>query len=74
MPRIPPIAVALCILATLGSLGLLAALPVGAKPAKNRAVRVPTAKQEVIPTDRTPTDRNNCLAIAHALNEQAKTV
>ena len=41
---------------------------------KNRAVRVPTAKQEVIPTDRTPTDRNNCLAIAHALNEQAKTL
>ena len=74
MPRIPPIAVALCILAILGSLGLLAALPVGAKPAKNRAVRVPTAKQEVIPTDRTPTDRNNCLAIAHALNEQAKTL
>ena len=74
MPRIPPIAVALSILATLGSLWVLAALPVAAKPAKNRSVMVPAAKQGAVPTDRTPTNRSNCLAVAHALNEQAKTL
>ena len=74
MPRSPPMAAALCILATLGSLWVLAALPVAAKPAKNRSVMVPAAKPGAVPTDRTPTNRNNCLAVAHALNEQAKTL
>ena len=64
-------AAALCILATLGSLWVLAALPVAAKPAKNRSVMVPAAKPGAVPTDRTPTNRSNCLAVAHALNEQA---
>ena len=63
-------AAALCILATLGSLWVLAALPVEAKPAKNRSVMVPAAKPGAVPTDRTPTNRSNCLAVAHALNEQ----
>ena len=67
-------AAALCILATLGSLWVLATLPVAAKPAKNRSVMVPAAKQGAVPTDRTPTNRNNCLAIAHALNDKAKTL
>jgi hypothetical protein len=67
-------AAALCILATLGSLWVLAALPVAAKPAKNRSVMVPAAKPGAVPTDRTPTNRSNCLAVAHALNEQAKTL
>ena len=74
MPRIPPIAVALSILATLGSLWVLAALPVAAKPAKNRSVVVPTAKQESVPTDRTPRNKDVCLAVAQALNEQAKSL
>ena len=74
MLRSFPMAAALCILATLGSLWVLAALPVAAKTAKNRSVMVPTAKQGAVPTERTPTNRNDCLAVAQALNDKAKTL
>jgi hypothetical protein len=74
MLRSFPMAAALCILATLGSLWVLSALPVAAKTAKNRSVMVPTAKQGAVPTERTPTNRNDCLAVAQALNDKAKTL
>jgi hypothetical protein len=34
----------------------------------------PTTKQGAVPTDRTPTNRNDCLAVAQALNDKAKTL
>jgi hypothetical protein len=74
MLRSFPMAAALCIFATLSSLWVLAALPVAAKPAKNRSAMVPTTKQGAVPTDRTPTNRNDCLVVAQALNEKAKTL
>ncbi len=74
MLRSFPMAAALCILATLGSLWVLAPLPVAAKPAKNRSAMVPTAKQGAVPTHRTPTNQNDCLAVAQALNYKAKTL
>jgi hypothetical protein len=42
--------------------------------AKHRSV-TPTAKQNpVISTDLTPTDKNDCIAVAEALYEQAETL
>ena len=42
--------------------------------AKHRSV-TPTAKQNpVISTDRTPTNKNDCIAVAEALYEQAETL
>jgi hypothetical protein len=64
----------LYLLAVLCSLCVFANPSVVAKPAKNRSVVVPTAKQEPVPTDRTPRNMDNCLAVAQALNEQAKTL
>ena len=60
-------------LLTLGALCVLAASPVVAKPAKDTSF-VPTPKQGPVRTDRTPTKRNECLAVAHVLNEQVKTL
>ena len=74
MLRSFPMAAALCIFATLGSLWVLAALPVAANPAKNRSAMVPTTKQGAVRTDRTPTNRNDCHAVALALNDKAKTL
>ena len=54
MLRSFPMAAALCILATWGSLWVLAGLPVAAKPAKNRSAMVPTAELSP-PTARQPT-------------------
>jgi hypothetical protein len=59
-------------LAVLSSLCVLANSSVVAKPAKNRSVVVPTAKQGPVRTDLTPRDKNECLAVAQALNEQAR--
>lgn len=70
MPQDSPIA--LCFLAALGSLVALANSSVVAKPAKNRSVIVPPAKQAAVRTDLTPRDKNDCLAVAQTLNEQAK--
>ena len=58
----------------LASLSVLTTSLVAAKPAKDRSVVVPTAKQEPVPTDRTPRNKDDCLAVAQALNEQAKTL
>ena len=59
-------------LAVLCSLSALATSPVAAKPAKDRSTVVPTPKQGPVRTDLTPRNRNECLAVAQALNEQAK--
>ena len=64
----------LYLFAVLCSLCVLANSSVVAKPAKNRSVIVPTAKQESVPTDRTPRNKDDCLAVAQALSEQAKTL
>jgi hypothetical protein len=64
---------ALCILAALGSLCVLANSSVAAKQAKHRSVAT-TAKQEPVPTDRTPRNKDDCLAVAQALYKQAKTL
>jgi hypothetical protein len=61
-------------LAALASLSVLATSLVAAKPAKYRSVVVPTAKQESVPTDRTPRNKDDCLAVAQTLKEQAKTL
>ena len=58
--------------AVLSSLCVLANSSVVAKPAKNRSVVVPTAKQGPVRTDLTPRNKNECLAVAQTLNEQAK--
>jgi hypothetical protein len=74
VPQDSRLANTLHLLAALGSLCVLATSLVAAKPAKNRSVVVPTAKQGPAPTDRTPTNKDDCLAIAQALNERAKTL
>ncbi len=71
MMRSFPMAATLCILATWGSLWVLAGLPVAAKPAKNRS---PAVVSTAVPTHRTPTNQNDCLAVAQALNDKAKTL
>jgi hypothetical protein len=62
------------------SLCVLASSPIAAKhskytprpPAKHRS-STPTAKQNpIISTDRTPTNKNDCIALAEALYEQAE--
>ena len=61
----------LCILATWGSLWVLAGLPAAAKHAKNRSAlwyrRLP-------PSTARATNQNDCLAVAQALNDKAKTL
>jgi hypothetical protein len=59
-------------LAVLGTVCVLAASPVEARPAKNPSPIVPTAKQGPVRTDLTPRNKNECLAVAQTLNEQAK--
>jgi len=59
-------------LVVLCSLSALATSPVAAKPAKDRSVVVPTPKQGPVRTDLTPRNKNECLAVAQTLNEQAK--
>ena len=72
MLRNPRLASTRYILAVVCSLCLLAISPVAAKPAKDRSTVVPTPKQGPVRTDLTPRNRNECLAVAQALNEQAK--
>jgi hypothetical protein len=72
MLRTPRLASALYLFAVLAPLCVLANLSVEAKPAKDRSVVVPTSKQGPARTDLTPRNRNDCLAVAQALNEQAK--
>ena len=70
--RNPRLASTRYILAAVCSLCVLAISPVAAKPAKDRSTVVPTPKQGPVRTDLTPRNRNECLAVAQALNEQAK--
>jgi len=74
VPQDSRLANTLHLLAALGSLCVLATSLVAAKPVKDRSVVVPTAKQGPAPTDRTPTNKDDCLAVAQALNERAKTL
>jgi hypothetical protein len=71
MLRNPHLANTRSLFAVLCSLCVLAASPIVAKPAKNTPV-APTAKQGLVRTDLTPRNKNECLAVAQALNEQAK--
>ena len=59
-------------LAVLTSLWVLANSTVMAKPAKDRSVVIPTPKQGPVRTDLTPRNKNECLAVAQTLNEQAR--
>ena len=72
MLRNPRLASTRYIFAVVCSLCVLAISPVAAKPAKDRSTVVPTPKQGPVRTDLTPRNRNECLAVAQALNEQAK--
>ena len=72
MLRNPRLASTRYILAVVCSLCVLAISPVAAKPAKDRSTVVPTPKQGPVRTDLTPRNRNECLAVAQALNERAK--
>ena len=63
---------ALCFLAAMGTVCVLATSSVAAKPAKDTSALVPTAKQAPVRTDLTPGNKNECLAVAQTLNEQAK--
>jgi hypothetical protein len=56
----------------IAALYVLATSPVAAKPAKDRSVVVPTAKQAPFRADLTPGSKSDCLAVAQALDEQAK--
>ena len=70
--RNPRLASTRYILAVVCSLCVLAISPVAAKPAKDTSTVVPTPKQGPVRTDLTPRNRNDCLAVAQTLNEQAK--
>ena len=72
MLRNPRLANTSYFLGVLCSLSALATSPVAAKPAKDRSVVVPTPKQGPVRTDLTPRNKNECLAVAQTLNEQAK--
>ena len=72
MLRNPRLARTRYIFAVVCTLCVLAISPVAAKPAKDRSTVVPTPKQGPVRTDLTPRNRNECLAVAQALNEQAK--
>ena len=60
---------ALCFLAAMGTVCVLANSSVGA-PAKNTPV-APPSKQGPVRTDLTPRNKNECLAVARTLREQA---
>jgi hypothetical protein len=83
MLRNPRITVAFCFLAA-GSLCVFATSSEAAKRSsaaarhklvtKQRSV-IPTAKQKpAVPSDATPTNKNDCIAVAEALYGQAKTL
>ena len=72
MLRNPRLANTSYFLAVLAPLCVLANSTVMAKPAKDRSVVIPTPKQGPVRTDLTPRNKNECLAVAQTLNEQAK--
>jgi hypothetical protein len=63
---------ALHLFAVLTSLCVFANSSVGARPAKKPSPVVPRPKQAPVRTDLTPRDKNECLAVAQTLNEQAR--
>src|SRR5512139_2694209 len=63
----------LYLLAALFSLGALASSSFGAPRTKSKTA-TPTARQESVPTDRTPTNKNDCEAIARTLNDRVKSL
>jgi hypothetical protein len=71
MLRKPRLASTLYFLAVVCSLCVLANSSVVARPAKNTPV-APPPKQAPVRTDLTPRDKNDCLAVAQTLNEQAR--
>jgi hypothetical protein len=74
MLRNPCLASTRYIFAVVCSLCVLAISPVAAKPAKDRSTVVPTPKQGPVRTDLTPRNKNECLAVAQTLNEQARNL
>ena len=72
MLRSFPMSAALCILATWGSLWVLAGLPARGKT-REEQVRDGT-DGGAVPTHRTPTNKNDCLVVAQPLNDKAKTL
>jgi hypothetical protein len=56
----------------IAALCVLANSSVVARPAKNTPPVAPPPKQAPVRTDLTPRDKNECLAVAQTLNEQAK--
>ena len=56
----------------IAALCVLANWSVVARPAKNTPPVAPPPKQAPVRTDLTPRDKNECLAVAQTLNEQAK--
>jgi hypothetical protein len=70
MLRSPRVANTICFVAC--SLCVFANSSIGARPAKNPSPVVPPPKQASVRTDLTPRDKNECLAVAQALNEQAR--
>jgi hypothetical protein len=71
MLRNPRVANEISFVAAVCSLCVFANSSVGARPAKNPSPVVPPPKQAPVRTDLTPRDKNECLAVAQALNEQA---
>ena len=63
----------LYLLAALFSLGALASSSFGTPRTKSKPA-TPTARQESVPTDRTPTNKNDCEAIARTLNDRVKSL
>jgi hypothetical protein len=77
MPRNIHLAATLCFLAVSGSLCVFATPSLAAKHSstgKHRSVTPTTKQKPDIPTDRTPTNKNDCLAMSQALYEQAETL
>ena len=72
MLRNPRVANLISFVAAVCSLCLFANSSVGARPAKNPSPVVPPPKQAPVRTDLTPRDKNECLAVAQALDEQSR--
>ena len=71
-PPFPYPRLANTLFAVLCSLCVLANSSVVARPAKKPSPVVPTPKQGPVRTDLTPRNKNECLAVAQTLDEQAK--
>jgi hypothetical protein len=69
MPQNPRITVALCLLAALGPLCVFATSSVVGRQKSS----VVGKQKSVTPTDRTPADKHECIAVSQALYGQAKT-